>query len=100
MSYPGVKTSRDAALISLDSAELEERMRRFFDPEVADATIAQEMPALMQSTGKFNAVPERKENLFFHSLAVTQSYSYFTSNSGGLRQDWPRIPCPARVRLY
>lgn len=24
-----------------------------------------------------------------------QSHSYLTSNSGGLRQDWPRIPLPA-----
>ena len=216
VSYPGVKTSRDAALVSLDSAELEERMKRYFDPEVADATIAQEMPALMENSARFNAVQERKEaihrgkaagsfvrycyrpmdmrwlfwypigklldekrpdyapqafpgnlwlfttgrtrkelpepafathlladlnlqdsgtrgiplylsdeaqastdpshwrenltvkaaqyldkiqasakDLFFHSLAVTQSYSYLTGNSGGLRQDWPRTPLPA-----
>ena len=35
------------------------------------------------------------KNLFFHSLAVTQSLGYLTENSGGLRQDWPRIPLPA-----
>lgn len=35
------------------------------------------------------------KDFFFHSLAVTQSLGYLTENSGGLRQDWPRIPLPA-----
>lgn len=216
VSYPGVKTSRDAGLISIERTELEARMKRYFDPKVADASIAQEIPALIQSSGRFNAVQERKEaihhgktagyfvrycyrpmdirwlfwypigklldekrsdyapqafpgnlwlfttgrtrkdlpepafathlladlnlqdsgtrgiplylsdetqasadpthwrenlsanavqylhaiqatakDLFFHSLAVTQSLGYRTENSGGLRQDWPRIPLPA-----
>ena len=215
VSYPGEKTSRDVGLISIDRTELEARMKLYFDPEAADATIAQEIPTLMQSSGRFNAVRERKEaihhgksvgnfvrycyrpmdmrwlfwypigklldekrsdyapqafpgnlwlfttgrtrkelpepafathlladlnlqdsgargiplylsdeaqastdpthwrenltvravqylheiqatakDLFFHSLAVTQSHSYLTTNSGGLRQDWPRIPLP------
>ncbi|MEC5213400.1 hypothetical protein RCH06_001950 [Polaromonas sp. CG_9.5] len=216
VSYPGVKTSRDAALIGMDRTELEQRMQRYFNPDVTDASIAQEIPALMQSGGRFNAAQERKEaihhgmevgsyvrycyrpmdmrwlfwypigklldekrpdyapqafagnlwifttartrketpepafathlladlnlqdsgtrgiplylsdetqastdsshwrenltatavhyleqvqagakDLFFHSLAVMQSHSYLTGNSGGLRQDWPRIPLPA-----
>ena len=216
MSYPGVKTSRDAGLISIDRSPLEARINRYFDPEVSDSVIAEEIPSLMQSGAGFNAAAERKEqlhrgmaqgkfvtycyrpmdtrhifwtpigrlldrsrpeytaqvfsgnlwlfttgrtrkelpepafathlladlnlqdsgtrgiplylsdetqastdpthwrenlsvkaeqylhevqatakNLFFHSLAVTQSLGYLTENSGGLRQDWPRIPLPA-----
>lgn len=216
VSYPGVKTSRDAALIGIDRPELEQRMQRYFDSNVTDSTIAQEIPALMQNGTGFMALTERQEqitrgqkhgkivrycyrpmdtryvfwtpigglldrsrpeymaqiftqnlwifttartrkeipepafathlladlnlqdsgtrgiplylsdnaqastdpthwrenlstkatqylheiqatakDLFFHSLAVTQSLSYLTSNSGGLRQDWARIPLPA-----
>ncbi len=216
VSYPGVKTSRDAALIGIERTELEQRMQRYFSPDVTDASIAQEIPALMQGGGRFNPAQERKEaihhgmgvgsyvrycyrpmdmrwlfwypigklldekrpdyapqafagnlwifttartrkeipepafathlladlnlqdsgtrgiplylsdeaqasadsshwrqnltatavhyleqvqagakDLFFHSLAMMQSHSYLTSNSGGLRQDWPRIPLPA-----
>lgn len=216
VSYPGVKTSRDAGLISIDRSLLEARINRYFDSGASDAVIAQEIPSLMQSGGRFNAVQERKEaihhgktagnlvrycyrpmdmrwlfwypigklldekrpdyapqafpgnlwlfttgrtrkdlpepafathlladlnlqdsgtrgiplylsdeaqastdpahwrenlsakaaqylheiqatakDLFFHSLAVTQSLRYRTENSGGLRQDWPRIPLPA-----
>jgi len=216
VSYPGVKTSRDAALVSLDRAELERRMTRYFDAKVTDTTIEHETPALMQNSTGFEALAERKEqiargqihgkvvrycyrpmdtryvfwtpigdlldrsrpeyvaqifpnnlwifttartrkevpepafatrlladlnlqdsgtrgiplylsdeaqastdsahwrenltatavqylaqiqaeakDLFFHSLAVMQSHSYLTTNSGGLRQDWPRIPLPA-----
>lgn len=61
VSYPGVKTSRDAALVSIDRSLLETRINRYFDPSVSDAVIAQEIPALMQSGGRFNAAQERKE---------------------------------------
>jgi fido (protein-threonine AMPylation protein) len=55
ISFPGVKTSRDAALVDVDRAALEARMRRYFDPAVSDADIAREMPALMESTARFDA---------------------------------------------
>ena len=61
VSYPGVKTSRDAELISLDRTSLEQRMRRYFDAKVTDDVIAQEMPQLMQSTSRFVSAQERKE---------------------------------------
>ena len=62
-SYPGVKTSRDGALIDTDRAALERRMTRYFDPNVDDAAIAKETPTLMESTSSFNAVHGRKEQI-------------------------------------
>ena len=61
VSYPGVKTSRDAALVSIDRLPLETRISRYFDPGVSDATLAQEISALMQSGAGFDAAAERKE---------------------------------------
>ena len=34
--------------------------------------------------------------LFHHVIAVLHSPAYASENSGALRQDWPRIPMPAR----
>jgi hypothetical protein len=56
-----VKTSRDPALVSIDRSLLETRINRYFDPGVSNAVIGQEIPSLMQSGGRFNAVQERKE---------------------------------------
>lgn len=75
ISYPGVKTSRDAALISLDRAELEQRMQRYFDANVPNATIEQEIPALMQGGGRFNAAQERKEAIH-HGMTVGKLMRY------------------------
>lgn len=33
-------------------------------------------------------------DLFYHTIAVLHSHAYRLENSGGLRQDWPRIPLP------
>ena len=62
-SYPGIKTSRDAALVDIDRGALEARMRRYFDPALSDATIAEEMPALMRAASRFDPVATRKELL-------------------------------------
>jgi hypothetical protein len=63
VSYPGVKTSRDAALVNIDRSALEHRMRCYFDPNVPDTTIAQTLPVLMENGTGFNAVAERKEQI-------------------------------------
>jgi len=62
-SYPGIKTSRDAALVDIDRGALEARMRRYFNPALSDATIAEEMPALMRAASRFDPVATRKELL-------------------------------------
>lgn len=60
VSYPGIMTSRDSALVDVDRAALETHMQRYFDPEVNDADISREMPALMVSTTDFDAPKVRK----------------------------------------
>jgi hypothetical protein len=36
---------------------------------------------------------------FYHALAILHAPTYRTENSGGLRQDWPRIPLPDSKEL-
>ncbi|MCB1920636.1 MAG: N-6 DNA methylase, partial [Candidatus Competibacteraceae bacterium] len=53
-SFPGVKTSRDDALVDIDRAALEQRMRKYFDPNVSDEEIRRIAPALMEKTSSFD----------------------------------------------
>jgi hypothetical protein len=53
-SFPGVKTSRDDALVDIDRAALEQRMRQYFDPNVSDEEIRRIAPALMKDTARFD----------------------------------------------
>jgi hypothetical protein len=53
-SFPGVKTSRDDALVDIDRAALEQRMRRYFDPAVSDEEMRRIAPALMEKTSGFD----------------------------------------------
>lgn len=52
-NFPGVKTSRDDAVIDTDRDRLETRMREYFDPEVSDQEIAERYPRLMEDSGRF-----------------------------------------------
>jgi REP element-mobilizing transposase RayT len=36
----------------------------------------------------------RAPDVFYHALAILHAPAYAAENSGGLRQDWPRIPLP------
>ncbi len=53
-SFPGVKTSRDDALVDIDHAALEQRMRRYCDPNVSDEEIRRIAPSLMEKTSGFD----------------------------------------------
>ncbi|MFO1423951.1 MAG: type ISP restriction/modification enzyme [Candidatus Competibacteraceae bacterium] len=53
-SFPGVKTSRDDALVDIDRAALEQRMRRYFDPNISDEEIRRIAPSLMKTTARFD----------------------------------------------
>jgi len=55
VSFPGVQTGRDEALVDIDRERLEERMRKYYNPKVSDEEIAQVAPRLMESTQRFNA---------------------------------------------
>lgn len=43
-----------------------------------------------------DADPEATEALWLHALAIGYAPAYLTENADGLRQDWPRIPLPAK----
>ena len=43
------------------------------------------------------AIGASHELLFFHAVAILHSPAYRTENQGALRQDWPRIPLPAKL---
>ena len=59
VSFPGVKTSRDDALIDIDRDALVERMKRFFDGSASDEDIRREIPSLMDTVGGFDAQKTR-----------------------------------------
>ncbi len=54
-SFPGVKTSRDDALVDIDRDRLEARIATYLNPEVPDEVIAREIPRLMKTTSSFDA---------------------------------------------
>ncbi len=47
-NYPGVKTSRDPDLVSIDAETLRERMQHYFDVNLNDQEVAKYAPVLMQ----------------------------------------------------
>ena len=60
VSFPGVKTSRDQALVDIDRARLEQRMSLYFDPNMTDEQVAKFDPALMTNTARFDAKKTRE----------------------------------------
>ena len=62
-SYPGVKTSRDGALVDIDRTALEARMSRYFDAAVSDVTIEGEIHELMANSQRFDASATRRRLL-------------------------------------
>lgn len=61
--FPGVKTSRDPDLISIDSQILRERMQHYFDSSLNDDEVAQYAPVLMRDASRYNAKATRRELL-------------------------------------
>ncbi len=60
VSFPGVKTSRDALVVDIDRERLEARMRRYLDLKVSDAELALEIPCAMESGARFDPVRTRR----------------------------------------
>jgi len=63
VSFPGVKTSRDEALVDSDRDRLAARMLTYFDSSVSDDEIAVLMPTLMRDRARFAAAAVRRELL-------------------------------------
>ena len=63
VSFPGVKTSRDAFVVDIDRERLEQRMGQYFDSTVSDQEMANLAPAAMASAGRFDARETRRKLL-------------------------------------
>ncbi len=59
-SFPGVKTSRDDFLVSIDREALEQRLRDYFDPAVSNAAILAKYTSVMTPSGRFDPVTTRQ----------------------------------------
>jgi hypothetical protein len=55
VSFPGVTSGRDAELVSFDKQALESRMKIYFDAEVTNEEVRQQLPGLMDNTARFQA---------------------------------------------
>ena len=53
-SFPGVKTSRDEFLVSIDRGALEQRIKFYFDQNVSHDEVRLRYPAVMTPSGRFN----------------------------------------------
>ena len=59
VSFPGVKTSRDAFLVDTDLDRLKSRIANYFDANLSHEEIARRYPGAMKSTARFNACANR-----------------------------------------
>jgi hypothetical protein len=61
VSFPGVKTSRDAFLVDIDRQALETRLEAYFDSSVSHQEIRRVAPEAMKNTARFQAESIRDE---------------------------------------
>ena len=54
-SFPGVKTSRDAAVVEFDRKTLEVRLSQYLDPKVSHAEMRAQCPEIMEISKTFKA---------------------------------------------
>ena len=55
VSFPGVKTSRDAFLVDTDLDRLKARIADYFDPGLSHEEVARRYPRVMRSTARYDA---------------------------------------------
>ena len=78
VSFPGVKTSRDAFLVDVDLDRLKARVADYFDPDLGHEEIARRYPAAMKTTAHFDARSTRGALL---------------SRSGPIKANFTRFAC-------
>jgi hypothetical protein len=61
--WPGVKTSRDLDIVTIDRDSLVRRMTAYFDPAMSDAEVKQIAPSLMSVSSTFDGVETRAQLL-------------------------------------
>ena len=59
VSFPGVKTSRDAFLVDVDLDRLRARVADYFNSDLGRGEVARRHPSVMDSTARFDAVAVR-----------------------------------------
>lgn len=74
-SFAGVKTSRDDSLIDIDRESLEDRMARYFDPNVSFTSLGGKLAGLKDDSGRFDAQKVRDE-LVSHGVESGRYYRY------------------------
>ncbi len=60
VSFPGVKTSRDDAVVDIDREMLVDRMKAYFDPRVSSQEMARIAPRAMEDAAGFSARQTRQ----------------------------------------
>ena len=53
VSFPGVQTCRDDALVAIDRERLVKRMEQYFDPDATDEDVSESTPGLLSNSGTF-----------------------------------------------
>lgn len=59
ISFPGIQTSRDEFLVSIDEEILRERISKYFDSAISDEEIGRIYPVLMNKTKRFSPIEVR-----------------------------------------
>jgi SAM-dependent methyltransferase len=59
VSFPGVKTSRDEFLVSIDRDALERRLDAYFDKTVSDEDMRARFSSIMTASGRFDPIRTR-----------------------------------------
>lgn len=80
VSFPGVMTSRDKALVDINRAALEQRMRQYFNSSISDEEIRRITPNLMKPTQRFDPLEIRailKKRGFLPGNIVRYAYRPF-----------------------
>jgi hypothetical protein len=54
VSFPGINTSRDSALVDIDNTRLTERIKQYFDSSISNQEIENISPVLMRKTARFD----------------------------------------------
>lgn len=78
--FPGVKTSRDTALVDIDREDLVRRMEAYFSPDVDNEDLEHVAPSLVQDASRFNAARVREylvKRGFLRENVVAYAYRPF-----------------------
>ena len=94
VSFPGVKTSRDAFLVDVDIDRLRMRVADYFDRTVSHQEIERRYPAVMKSTARFDAETIR-DTLLSRGGPIQAGFVRFTYRPFDIR--WLYWECDTKL---